>query len=130
SEKPIAETAMLIYAASAVRHLPNIEMRIAEVAELLLPYARSGQTLLSMALHPALCLDLAVPHILLSKLGYPDPRIDDFLRCCIASQARNGRERRPCGSLEESWMELVWTETAAGPDADRALRESVLNRRL
>ena len=42
SEKPIAETAMLIYAASAVRHLPNIEMRIAEVAELLLPYARSG----------------------------------------------------------------------------------------
>ena len=104
-EKPVAETAMLIYAASSVRHLPSVAARVAEVAELLVPHARSAQTLLSMALHPALCLDLAVPHILLSKLGFIDPRVDDFLRCCLASQVRNGRERPAFGSLEEQWIE-------------------------
>jgi hypothetical protein len=129
-EKPIAETAMLIYLASGVRHLPNIATRIAEIAELLVPHARSSQTLLSMALHPALCLDLAVPHILLSKVGYGDPRIDDFLRSCLASQVRNGRERPPFGSLEEQWIESVWTGAEPGPAWYRHLDNSVLTRSL
>ena len=99
-EKPIAETAMLLYAASGVRHLPNVATRVDEIAQLLVPHARSAQTLLNMALQPALCLDLAVPHILLSKLGYPHPGIDDFLRSCRASQVRDGHERPAFASLE------------------------------
>jgi hypothetical protein len=129
-DKPIAETAMLLYVASGVRHLPNIATRIAEIAELLAPPARSSQTLLSMALHPALCLGLAIPHILLSKLGYADLRVDDFLRSCLASQARNGRERPPFGSLEEQWIESVWTDTGPGPAWYRQLHNSVLTRPL
>ena len=126
-EKPLGETAMLIYAASGARRLPQIATRIAEVAELLLPHARSAQTLLNMALHPALCLDFAVPHILLSKLGYTDPRMDDFLRSCFASQARNGRQRPPAGSLEGRWVESLWTGAEPGPAWYRDLRNSVLN---
>jgi hypothetical protein len=126
-EKPLAETAMLIYAASVARRLPQIATRIGEVAELLLPHARSAQTLLNMALHPALCLDFAVPHILLSKLGYTDPRVDDFLRSCLASQARNGRQRPTTGSLEGRWVESLWTGAAPGPAWHRDLRNSVLN---
>jgi len=118
---------MLIYAASGARRLPQIATRIAEVAELLLPHARSAQTLLNMALHPALCLDFAVPHILLSKLGYTDPRMDDFLRSCFASQARNGRQRPPAGSLEGRWVESLWTGAEPGPAWYRDLRNSVLN---
>jgi hypothetical protein len=129
-EKPVAETAMLIYAASSVRHLRSIATRVAEIAELLVPHARSAQTLLSMALHPALCLDLAVPHILLSKLGFIDPRVDDFLRCCLASQVRNGRERPAFGSLEEQWIEGRWTDTEPGPTWYRHLHNSILSRPL
>ena len=129
-EKPIAETAMLIYLASGVRHLPSVALRIAEIAELLVPHARSNQTLLSMALHPALCLYLAVPHILLSKLGYGDPRIDDFLRSCLAAQVRNGRARPPFGSLEEQWIESLWTGAEPDPVWYQHLHDSVLSRPL
>jgi hypothetical protein len=126
-EKPLAETAMLLYAASGARRLREIATRIAEVAELLLPHARSSQTLLNIALHPALSLDFAVPHILLSKLGYEDPRVDNFLRSCLASQARNGRQRPITGSLEGRWIQSLWTGEEPGPAWHRDLRNSVLN---
>ena len=129
-EKPIAETAMLLYAASGVRRLPNVATRVDEIARLLVSHARSAQTLLNMALQPALCLDLAVPHILLSKLGYPDPGVDDFLRSCRASQVRDGHERPAFASLEQRWIESLWTGTEPGPAWHRDLRNSVLNRPL
>ncbi len=115
------------YAASGARRLPQIATLIAEVAELLLPHARSAQTLLNMALHLALCLDFAVPHILLSKLGYTEPRVDDFLRSCFVSQARNGRQRPTTGSLEGRWIESLWTGADPGPAWNHDLRNSVLN---
>src|SRR6266478_6684512 len=53
SEKSIAETAMLIYTASGASRLPDVAGRIAEVARLLIPHARSERTRLNIALHPA-----------------------------------------------------------------------------
>lgn len=129
-EKPLAETAMLLYAASACGDRAAIARRIRQVAELLVPYARSRETLVSCALHPALCLDFAVPHILLTRLGYPDPPVDEFLRACLASRARRGRERPPFGALEERWIDSLWTGAERGPPWHRDLRNSVLNRPL
>jgi Domain of unknown function (DUF6895) len=130
SEKPVAETAMLLYAASGGSPRPRIAARIDEIARLLAPFARSEQTLLNIALHPALALDFAIPHILLSKLGYRDPGIDDFIRSCRASMARDGRERPPFGSLEKRWIESLYIGGVPGREWRSDLISSVLNRPL
>ncbi len=126
-EKPIAEVAMLIYAASAASRFPEVASRIEGIARLLVPGARSQQTLLNIALHPSLSIDFAVPHVLLTKLGYSDAGFDDFLRSCLDSQARRGHERPPFASLEQRWITSLWTGTDPGRDWRPDLLNSVLH---
>jgi hypothetical protein len=129
-EKPIAECAMLIYAASAAMHLPSVASRIDEIARLLVPYARSQQTLLNIALHPSLCIDYAVPHVLLSKLGYIDSGFDSVLRSSLRSQSHHGHERPPFAALEQRWIMSLWTGTDPGRDWRPDLLNSVLHHPL
>jgi hypothetical protein len=127
-EKLIAETAMLIYAASAANPLASVTRRVSEVARLLLPHARSERTLLNMALHPALCLDFAFPHILLSELGYRDSVFDGFLKSCLDSRSRHGHERPPVAAAEKLWIEALWRGETPGASWRQCLRNTVLNR--
>jgi len=122
-EKPIAETAMLIYAASASAHRPSVESRVNELARLLIPHARTERVLVDIALHPALAFKFAVPHILLTRLGYADASFDEFLRLCISSQVRNGQDRPPSASLERKWISCLWT----GQKPDAGWRVDLLN---
>jgi len=126
AEKPIAETAMLLYAASAVSCRPNVAARIAEVAQFLVPYARSDRMLLNIALNPSRAFVFAVPHVLLTKLGYRDTGFDDFLISCVTSQARNGHEQPPFASLERRWISSLWTGQDPGPGWRADLLNSVL----
>src|SRR6187551_325793 len=57
-DKPIAEATMLLYAASGLAHA-GVAERVEEVAAQLAPLARSQRIRLSMALHPALCVEFA-----------------------------------------------------------------------
>lgn len=125
-EKLIAETAMLIYAASAASSRANVARRVDEVARLLLPHARSQRTLMNMALHPALCLDFAFPHILLSELGYRDSAFDDFLKSCLDSRSRHGHERPPVAAAEKLWIEALWRSENPGANWRHCLRDTVL----
>jgi len=125
-EKPVAECAMLIYAASLAMHLPNVANRIDEIAHLLVPYARSQQTLLNIALHPSLCIDYAVPHILLSKLGYYDLAFDSVLKSSMSSQSCHGHERPPFAALEQRWITSLWMDASPGRDWRPDLLNSVL----
>ena len=126
-EKPIAETAMLIYAASASGHRPKVASRVDELAELLAPHARSERVLADIALHPALAFKFAVPHILLTRLGYRDASFDDFLRSCTSSQVRNGHDRPPSASIERRWISCLWTGQDLGAGWRADLLNSVLN---
>ncbi len=128
-DKVVAETAMLIYIASAAGS-PNVARRVGEIAQLLLPHARSARTRLDMALHPALCLDFAFPHILLSELGYRDGAMDDFLKSCLLSRARHGHERPPFAAAEKLWVEQLLTGEQPGAAWRHCLRDTVLNRGL
>lgn len=129
-DKAIAETAMLVYAASATRYLPGVAARVDAVARALLPFARCKRLLLNIAMQPALALDLAVPHVLLSALGYPDGRFDAMLRACMDASTRKGRERPPFAAVEQRWVESVWTGQCPDRTWDADLRRSVLYRPL
>jgi len=126
-DKPIAETAMLLYAASRVRHHPEIASRIDDIAQDLAPLARSKRIMLSMTLHPSVCVEFAVPHILLSQIGFKEQRFDRLLRLCLDSQASRGHERPPFASLEKSWILELWNGDTPGLGWHVDLNNSVLN---
>lgn len=129
-EKAVAETAMLIYAASAVRHIPAVGERLDELAQLLLPHARSRRTLLNIALHPSICLDFAVPHVLLTKLGYSDPGFDEVIKTCMRSRVSEGHERPPFAAVEQKWITSLIEDNGPSSNWRPYLRNSVLNRPL
>ena len=118
---------MLIYAASASLSRPNIASRIDHLAQLLARHARSERVLVDIALHPALAFKFAVPHILLTKVGYPDAGFDDFLRSCASSQTGNAQDRPPSASLERLWIRSLWNGPNSGPGSRARLRDTMLN---
>lgn len=129
-EKLISETAFLLLGASTAREHPEVGQRILDVAERLLPHARSERTLLGVCLQPALALDYAQAHIYLTRLGYPDAAFDAVLRRSQVSQLRVGRERPPHRVLEQEWLARTWdgARSTSGRKSALAARHSMLGR--
>jgi hypothetical protein len=129
-DKVIAETAMLLHVASHSRVDPEIRERVHELAGSLIGPARSDGVLARAALHPSLAEGLAVPHVLLTRLGYPDPDVDSFLRSCVASLGSRGHELPPYGALEKLWLRDLWGLRTPESEWRRVLRSSVLGTSL
>src|SRR5262245_8637998 len=107
-EKVIAETALLLFAASTAGLHDDVNERIQCVARLLVPHARSERMLLGLCLEPALAWDYAQAHVCLGSIGFPDPDVDELVRQCADSQAQAGRERTPHRLLEQQWVMQTW----------------------
>jgi hypothetical protein len=126
-DKPLAETAMLIYVASGCEQYPSILSRTRDLAELLAPLVRSERALVDIALHPALVFKFAVPHVLLTRLGHPDARVDALLRSCADSQASNGHDRPGVALAERRWISSLWLGGDLFPDSQTAQRDTLLD---
>lgn len=129
-DKPLAETAMLLYVAAAVAGQIGEEPRVTEVAALMAPHARSRRTAWAVALHPTILWQLAMPHILLRQLGLVDPGFDRLVTLSVGSLARSGREVVPHRALEAMWLEALWSGTPPGAEFDAAAVNSVMNHPL
>lgn len=125
-EKPAAETAMLLYAASPFRDRSAIASRIDQLANALSPLVRSERVCIDIALHPALGLKFAVPHVLLTRLGFPDDIFDFFLKSCLASEVSNGRDRPPSAAVEKKWISSLWSGLRANGISRENMVDSVL----
>ncbi len=124
-EKPAAETAMLLYAASPFRDRPAISRRIDQLARKLSPLVRSDRVCIDVALHPALGHKFAVPHVLLTRLGFPDDIFDTFLKSCLAAEVADGKDRPPSAVLEKKWISSLWnggsTDCISHEDLDNSM---------
>jgi len=107
-EKLIAETGVLLLAASAVSSYAAIGPRILRVASLLAPHARSQRILRGICLEPAVAFDYATAHICLKRVGFYDSDFDAMLDLSAASNASDGRERAPHRMLEQEWLRQSW----------------------
>lgn len=112
SDKPVAETSMLIYAASGCRLIEPIGSRIEAIASELIRCARTEQVALNIALHPSRALRFALPHIILSKLGYTDREFDAFLSASIPSQEKCTIDRPYSAGYEQYWISGLWNKGA------------------
>jgi hypothetical protein len=120
-EKMVAETALFLLACREVaQEHPQVAARLHAVAEGLLPYARNEKVVLNLCLNPALAGDYGFPHICLSRLGFPDTRIDRLVELCFGAEAAGGRERLPHRILEQTWLRRVWKPSEASGRSDGA----------
>ena len=125
-DKLAAESAMLLYVASSVRRHPEIDKGIDRVAELLGPGVRSDRTRIAIALNPAICLQLGMPHVLLGRIDGGDPELDRLIELSANSSAHHGNEVVPHRALERLWLESVRTGDSQDVRFDRAAGDSVL----
>jgi hypothetical protein len=119
-DKPIAETAMLLYVASAVAERSEIRDAIDELSALVAKHARSHRTACAVAMNPAIGLQLAMSHVLLNRLGRPDARFDRLLGLCVESLAGDGQEFVPHRALEKMWIKSLWDGKPPGVAFDTA----------
>lgn len=129
-DKPFAETAMLLYVASAVADNPGVKEASAELSQLLLQRARSYRAACAIAFNPSICLQLAMPHVILSRLGMQDDRFDRLLALSVESPAHEGQEVVPYRALEKMWIASLWSGTPPGHAFDEAAARSALNHPL
>lgn len=129
-EKPIAETAVLLYAASFAKHHCGVQDRIHRVAGELEPHVRSREMKLGLALSPSLALDYSIGHILLTRLGYPDAAFETLLQQGLSAQGRGGHERTPHRTMEQQWLANLCGEGVAPGTATMGTtaRTSILSR--
>ncbi len=115
-EKIVSETAFLLLACDPLRaHCANVRQRIENVARLLIPYARNERVVAGLCMEPGLAFDYAFAHICLSRLGFPDPRVEHVLRLSLGAEVGEGHERLPHRMLEREWLKRV-----RGQDGDAA----------
>ena len=83
AEKPLAETAMLLYVASRERSEPTVQKAFDDIVQNLSPYARSRRMALDVLRYPSVCLQLATPHILLGLFGERDLNRSGLIGGCF-----------------------------------------------
>lgn len=127
-EKIIAETGLLLLAASTAAHHEDVRAPMAQLAQRLVPYARSDRMLLGICLEPSVALEYAQAHVCLSRIGHRDPRVDALLQQSVDAHAHAGRERPPHRMLEQEWTLRGW-QAALQRDCrpGNTARMSVLN---
>jgi len=104
-EKAVSDTAMLLLCVEPLSTLDDrIRDRFETLAVLLLPHARHDDVLAGMCLDPATARDRSIGHIILSRLGFPDPRVDALLSRSLAMGPNFGPERLPHRVLEQAWL--------------------------
>jgi len=126
AEKPLAETAMLLYVAIRQRSDLSIRETFDHLVQNLIPYARSKQMGWDVLRYPAVCLQLATPHILLDILGRGDSQFDDLLACAEAAGASRGHEVVPYRQLEILWLRSLWRREIPGRELEEIARKTAL----
>jgi len=122
SEKLVGETAMLLLCAMPLRrHDIDIADRIEALAARLVPLARQADILAAICSDPGLARDYALPHAVLSHIGYGDPSVDVLLSASLSIAPRFGPERLPNRRLEQEWLDRTWTSGASRPLPERGL---------
>jgi hypothetical protein len=133
-DKMAAETAMLLLCAAPVMDADgDIADGVREVATRLVPLARSDATLAAICLEPGAVRNHGLGHLVLNRLGHPDPGVDRLLAAGLATAAELGPERLPHRDMEQAWLIRLLHDDASGdglPAVDGLEARSALGRPL
>lgn len=103
-EKLVAETALLLYAASAIGDA-SVQRHVVALSKQLLPFARNESLLTMIRARPLLALELSVAHGVLTRLGLQDEEYQSELFAILELSPRAAAERTPWKDFEAAWIE-------------------------
>ena len=126
AEKPLAETAMLLYVARRHKSDPELQRPFDKLLQDLIPHARSRQMRWDILRYPSVCLQLATPHILLGALGHKDSDFDDLLVQSEMACASRGHEVVPYRELEIIWLRSLWRNENPGHELEQTALKTAL----
>jgi hypothetical protein len=126
AEKPLAETAMLLYVARRQRSEPELQGAFDKLVQDLKPYACCRQMRWDILRYPSVCLQLATPHILLGVLGHGDSDFDALLAQSESAGASRGHEVVPYRELEIIWLRSLWRNQNPGRELEQTARKTAL----
>jgi hypothetical protein len=129
-DKVIAESAMLAYAAAGAGTGERLTSAVAAVAERLVPLCRSRQALADAALKPHRAFKYAIPHLLLTALGRPDERFDDFIFAQCTSARSMSADLAPVARMEQQWVMGKWGRRAGHVPGRLDVRGTALDKPL
>ncbi|MDQ6837093.1 MAG: hypothetical protein M3137_01795 [Actinomycetota bacterium] len=131
-DKMVAETAMLLLCAAPVQSLDDsLAEAVRQVTARLAPLARRDATLAAVCLEPASARNHGLGHLVVSRLGHPDPGTDRLLAASLATGAGLGPERLPHRDMEQAWLSRLWGRgTHAAQTDDGLTARSALGRPL
>lgn len=107
-DKIAAEAAILIREIASVPD-QEIACEALRLAGRLRHFASSPRIVTALAIRPAVALDLAAPHILLSSIGICDADVEAALTRSLRSYVSRVRERLPHRALEQDWLDAIRT---------------------
>ena len=107
-EKVVAEATMLAYAAHGASESRAVGDRVDALARQLDPLVRSRRALADMALNPDQVFRRAVPHVLLTAIGYPDDAFDEFAADECARVLSHAVDQPATVLAERRWITSVW----------------------
>jgi len=107
-EKVVAEATMLAYAAHGASPSGAVHDRIDALARQLEPLVRSPRALTEMALHPDQVFRRAVPHALLTAMGYLDEAFDAFASELCARVLSYAVDQPATVLAERRWIATAW----------------------
>jgi hypothetical protein len=81
-----------------------------------------------MCLQPGAALDLALVHLHLRDIGRPDPGFDRLVADLLGRDRVAGPEREPNRTLEQLWLEELWSGRPHPAALRRAVTDSALAR--
>jgi hypothetical protein len=126
AEKPLAETAILLYVVSRERADPRVQEEFDDLLQELIPYARSKRMGWDVLRYPSVAIQLATPHILLGILGRPDFQFSELLSKTEDACARRGHEVVAYRELEIIWLRSLWRNEAPGCELEKTGRRTAL----
>jgi uncharacterized protein DUF6895 len=130
SEKVVAETAMLLACVASIQDVDEgLEERVAHLAALLVPLARSESMMAALCADPGRAVHYALAHAVLSRLGYTDALVDRLL---VESTALGNqfRSELPQDRLEQEWVRRMWGGCSPAAPERGLLGRSILGRPL
>lgn len=128
AEKPLAETAMLLYVAGRHAADPALRDLVDKAVGDLVPHARSQRMRWDVVRYPSVCLQLATPHILLGRLGHGDINFDALLAESAVASVSDSHEVVPYRELELMWLKALWRNEAPKPGFGKVARKTALGR--
>lgn len=103
-DKFVAETALLVLIAGRIANTDELHSRIAKVALQLSEIARTERHLEILSVAPQSFIGLAMPHIILQKLGYADDDFDEVVKAAHESRFLKATDRPNFRQMEMRWL--------------------------